>query len=91
MSTVVQVRNVPEVLHRRLKARAAMEGVSMSQYAMRAIERALERPSRRDLLAAIGRQPELVLETSPADLLRAERDARGDAKADEENPGERER
>ena len=62
----------------------------MSQYAMRAIERALERPSRRDLLAAIG-QPELALESSPADLLRAEREARGDASANDEDPGERER
>ena len=42
MSTMIQIRNVPELMHRRLKARAAMEGVSMSQYVMWAIERALD-------------------------------------------------
>ncbi len=76
MATMIQIRNVPDVMHRRLKARAAMEGVSMSQYVMWAIERSLERPSRRELLASIRRQPELVVGVSPADVLCAERDAR---------------
>ena len=88
MSTTIQIRNVPELMHRRLKARAAMEGVSMSQYVMWAIERARERPSRKELLAAVAR---LALEPSPADVLRAERDARGEAGANDESPGERER
>ena len=78
MSTVIQIRNVPEPTHRRLKARAAMEGVSMSQYVLAAIERALERPSRRELLAAIRRQSEVTLDPSPADLLRAERSVRAE-------------
>ncbi|MDE2902712.1 MAG: toxin-antitoxin system HicB family antitoxin [Chloroflexota bacterium] len=78
MSTVIQIRNVPESTHRRLKARAAMEGVSMSQYVLAAIERAIERPSRRELLAAIRRQSEVTLDRSPADLLRAERAARAE-------------
>ena len=90
MSTMIQIRNVPDVMHRRLKVRAAMEGVSMSQYVMWAIERALERPSRRELLAAIRRQPELVLGASPADVLRAERDARDDAHANDGDLNERE-
>ena len=46
MPTMIEVRNVPEATHRRLKARAAMEGVSISQYVMSAIERALEQPGR---------------------------------------------
>ena len=91
MSTMIQIRNVPEVMHRRLKARAAMEGVSMSQYAMMAIERSLERPSRRELLAAIGQQPELAPEPSPADVLRAERGARNGARANDRHLTERER
>ena len=49
---------MPEALHRRLKARAAMEGVSMSRYVLREIERSLERPTRRELLEAIASQPE---------------------------------
>ena len=73
---MIQIRNVPEVMNRRLKARAAMEGVSMSQYVLAAVEQALERPSRRELLAAIRRQPSVNLDPSPAKVLHAERLAR---------------
>lgn len=76
MNTMVQVRNVPASLHRRLKARAAMEGVSMSSYVLRMIEKALERPSRQELLEAIRSQPETSLEPSPAQVLREERGSR---------------
>lgn len=72
----IQIRNVPESLHRRLKARAALEGVSMSQYLVWEIERALARPSRRETLDAIRSEPPLVLDPSPAEVLREERDAR---------------
>ena len=73
---MIQIRNVPDSLHRRLKARAAMEGVSMSLYALREIEKALARPSRQELLRAIREQPEVVLDRSPADVLREERGLR---------------
>ena len=73
---MIQIRNVPPSLHRRLKARAAMEGVSMSRYVLREIERALERPTRRELLEAIRSQPEVVLDRPVADVLREERDRR---------------
>ena len=76
MNTMLQIRNVPESLHRRLKARAAIEGVSMSRYVLRELERALERPSRRELLEAIRSEPEAVLDPPPADILREERDSR---------------
>ena len=72
----IQIRNVPEALHRRLKARAAMEGVSMSQYLLWQIERSLARPSRRGTLDAIRREPPMILDPAPADVLRQERDAR---------------
>ncbi len=35
MPTMIQIRNVPTNLHRRLKARAALEGVSLSDYLLR--------------------------------------------------------
>ena len=76
MRRMIQIRNVPETLHRRLKARAAMEGVSMSRYVLREIERSLERPTRRELLDAIASQPERTLNPSPAEILREERDRR---------------
>ncbi len=76
MTTMIRIRNVPESLHRRLKGRAAIEGVSMSHYVLREIERALERPSRRELIGAIRSRPEVVLDRSPTDVLREERDSR---------------
>jgi plasmid stability protein len=76
MSKMIQIRNVPAALHRRLRVRAATEGVSMSHFVLREIERALERPSRQELLAAIRSQPQVELDPSPADLLREERDRR---------------
>ncbi len=47
---MVQVRNVPSEFHRRLKARAAMEGMSMSDYILREVGKALDRPTRQDVL-----------------------------------------
>ena len=76
MTTMIQIRNVPETLHRRLKARAALEGVSMSRFVLREIERALERPSRREWIEAIRSQPEVELDMSPADILRDQRNRR---------------
>ena len=76
MLTMIQIRNVPQSLHRRLKARAAIEGISMSHYVLRAIERALERPSRQELLEAIRSQPEVRLDPPPAEVLHEERGSR---------------
>ena len=76
MKTMIQIRNVPEELHRRLKARAALEGMSMSLYIVREIEKSLARPSRRVVLQAIREQPEMVLDPAPADVLREERELR---------------
>ncbi len=74
MNKTIQIRNVLAALHQRLRIRAAAEGVSMSHFVLREIERALDRPSRQELLEAIRSQPEVVLDPSPADLLREERD-----------------
>lgn len=75
-STMVQIRNVPAEFHRRLKARAAMEGMSMSDYIMREVGKALDRPTRAEVLARLQAQPTRKLKRSAAAILRAERDAR---------------
>ena len=76
MTATIRIRNVPEALHRKLKARAAMEGVSMSRYVLREIERSLERPTRRELLEAIASRPKTEPKPSPAEILREERNRR---------------
>jgi antitoxin FitA len=45
---MIQLRNVPAQLRRRLKVRAAMEGLSVSDYVLREIRKALERPTRQE-------------------------------------------
>lgn len=75
-STMVQIRNVPADFHRRLKARAAIEGMSMSDYVMREVGKALERPTRAEVLARLQAQPVRKLKRSAAAIIRAERDAR---------------
>lgn len=74
--TMVQIRNVPAEFHRRLKARAAMEGMSMSDYILREIGKALDRPTRQEVLGRLRSRPLRQLKPSPAAVLRAERNAR---------------
>jgi plasmid stability protein len=75
-STMVQIRNVPADLHRRLKARAATEGMSMSDYILREIRKSLDRPTREEILERLRSRPVRRLERRPAEVIRAERDAR---------------
>lgn len=76
MSTMIQIRNVSDDVHRRVKARAALAGMSMSEFILRELERSLERPTREELLARLAQLPETTLEPSPAALLREERERR---------------
>lgn len=75
-TTMVQIRNVPVEFHRRLKARAAIEGMSMSDYILREIKKSLDRPSRADVLARIRERKTPKLAVDVARLLRDGRDAR---------------
>jgi plasmid stability protein len=74
--TMVQIRNVPTELHRRLKARAAIEGMSMSDYVLREIRKALDRPTREEVLERLRSAPVRRLRRSAAEVIRAERDSR---------------
>ncbi len=76
MSKMIQIRNVPDAIHRTLKARAAMEGLSLSEYLLREITRVAEAPSEAELWARLrSRQPVETVE-SVARMVREERDAR---------------
>ncbi|HEX8110921.1 MAG TPA: toxin-antitoxin system HicB family antitoxin [Kofleriaceae bacterium] len=76
MSKMIQVRNVPDQLHRKLKIRAVEQGVSLSDYILAELRRLAERVSPQELAE---RARSIVREDftpSPAELLRAERDQR---------------
>lgn len=74
--TMVQIRNVPIEIHRRLKARAAIEGMSMSDYVLREVRKALDRPTRQEILERLKARPVRRLRRSMGGMIRAERDAR---------------
>lgn len=76
MSTMIQIRNVPEEMHRRIKARAALAGMSMSELILQELEKLLQRPTREDLLDRLARLPEVDLDPAPAEVLHAERESR---------------
>lgn len=73
---MLQVRNVPDEVHRALKARAALEGRSLSDYALAELRRSVERPTRRELIERVNARTAAVTQESAAEAVRAERDAR---------------
>lgn len=74
MSTMIRIRSVPEELHRRLKARAAMAGVSLSDDLLNEIRRVAERPAIGELHARLERRQAVTPVEPPTQAVRAERD-----------------
>lgn len=76
MPVMIQIRHVPDRLHRTLKARAAREGRSLSDYLLREIERIAELPTPEEMKARLAGRSRVDLHPSPAEIVRAERDSR---------------
>ena len=76
MSRMIQIRNVPDALHRTLKVRAALDGMSLSDYLLAELREIAERPTLRELKQRIERRAPVDLPLSAAAIVRAERDAR---------------
>jgi antitoxin FitA len=74
--TMVQIRNVPVEVHRRLKARSAIEGMSMSDFILREVRKALDKPPRQEIIDRLMARPVRRVRRHAAEVLRAERDAR---------------
>jgi plasmid stability protein len=77
MSTrMIQIRNVPDALHRRLRARAALAGMTLSDYLRTELERSAERLPVAELRERLAALPAATVRESAAEAVRAERDAR---------------
>jgi plasmid stability protein len=76
MTTMIQIRNVPDALHRRLKARAALAGMSLSDYLLSEIRDAADRPTLDELRSRLERRSPVTASIAPVDAVRAERDRR---------------
>ena len=76
MSKMVQIRNFPEALHRITKARAAMAGMSLSDYLISRIKFAEDGPTMEELRDRLRKREPVSASISPAEAVRRERDAR---------------
>jgi plasmid stability protein len=75
MSKMIQIRNVPDALHRKLKARAAMQGKSLSDYLLAEIGRIASLPTRDEMLARLHARSRVKLRTPAAEVIRRDRES----------------
>jgi plasmid stability protein len=76
MGKMVQIRNVPEGIHRTLKARAALAGLSLSDFLLRELRQVAERPSPEELRRRLSARRPIQADVSTAAAVREERDRR---------------
>jgi plasmid stability protein len=76
MAKMIQLRHVPDALHRQLKARAALTGLSLSDFLVREVRKIAERPTPEELLERLRQREAYGGRLSPTQTLRVERDAR---------------
>ncbi len=76
MSKVIQLRNVPDALHRTLKARAARAGISLSDYSLAEVREIAERPALAGLRERLHQRKAGATQLDTARLVREEREAR---------------
>jgi plasmid stability protein len=76
MAKMIQLRNVPDELHRKLKVRAAQAGMSLSAYLLDQIKREAELPTMEEMLERLASLPPVKLDRPSADIIREERDKR---------------
>lgn len=76
MGRMLQIRNVPENIHRKLKARAAEEGMSLSNYALRELRKSAERLTNKEIMERLAALPPINLGMSSAQAVREGREER---------------
>ncbi len=72
---MIQIRNVPDALHRTLKGRAADAGQTLSDYLLAELERLAARPTRKEMLARIHGRKRVTLQTPAAVVVRDARES----------------
>lgn len=76
MSKMIQIRNVPDTVHREVKARAARSGMSLSEYLLREVEQIVAAPPVEEVVARLESRARPQVSESPAVVIRVERDTR---------------
>ena len=76
MSRMIQIRHVPDDIHKILKIRAVEKGLSLSDYLLRELTKMVKRPTLDEVLKRIEKRAPVDLKESSVDAVRAERDNR---------------
>ena len=74
MPKMIQLRHVPDDLHRKLKASAATEGMSLSDYIIREVRQFADKPTMSEMNERLARRKPVNLKPSPTEMIRALRD-----------------
>jgi antitoxin FitA len=75
MPKTIQIRNVPDELHRTLKVRAAKAGMTLSDYLLSEIEQVAEKPTLRELMERLAHDEPVEVDEPPEVTIRRMRDA----------------
>lgn len=78
MSKMIQIRNVPDEMHRALKVKAAEEGMSLSDYIKRELSFAAGKLSIEEIAARRRRRGGMAADWTPEDTVRLIREGRGE-------------
>jgi plasmid stability protein len=76
MPGMIQIRHVPDAIHRRLKAKAAMEGMSLSDYLRQEVVEIAARPTVSELRQRLAERSSVRTRVAPAQAVRSERENR---------------
>jgi plasmid stability protein len=76
MSKMVQIRNMPDEMHRVLKSRAAAQGMSLSDYLLAELRQMAELPTLEEMYERVQQRSRVNPDVSSAQLIREERDSR---------------
>ncbi len=75
MAKMIQIRNVPDELHRKLKVRAAQMGMTLSDYLLSEIAQVAEKPTLSEMMERLREQEPVELDEPPEVTIRRMRDA----------------
>lgn len=73
---MIQIRNVPDSIHRTLKTRAAQAGMSLSEFLLRELTHVANRPTVDEMVARLRQRPGPILSEDSVSAVRSEREGR---------------
>ena len=72
---MIQIRNVPDDLHRTLKERASEAGMTLSDYLLSEVEKVAEKPTLAEMMERLRSREPVELDEPPEVTIRRMRDA----------------